>query len=153
MIRKIIRKMIRKIIRKIIGKMIRKMVTSSSTSASLESASPRRAITRNGILKSNKFFLIKKLPSNTPSGFDLTIHSSADGDDTTRPRRQGTNQVFLLRGVWWCILLGSMLWSQFSAIFANLRRKQLAFFSKTNVMITLFAKTSSCLSKKRQYFR
>jgi hypothetical protein len=30
--------------------------------------------------------------------------------------------------------------------------KKLAFFSKTNVMITIFAKTSSSLSKKRQYF-
>jgi hypothetical protein len=31
--------------------------------------------------------------------------------------------------------------------------KKSAFFSKTNVMITIFAKTSSSLSKKRQYFR
>jgi hypothetical protein len=31
-----------------------------------------------------------------------------------------------------------MLWSQFSEIFANFRRKKLAFFSKTNVMITIF---------------
>jgi hypothetical protein len=31
--------------------------------------------------------------------------------------------------------LGSMLWSQFSAIFAYFRRKKLALFSKTNVMI------------------
>jgi hypothetical protein len=28
-----------------------------------------------------------------------------------------------------------MLWSKFSAIFANFRRKKLAFFSKTYVMI------------------
>jgi hypothetical protein len=35
---------------------------------------------------------------------------------------------------------GSMLWSQFSAIFDNFRQKKLAFFSKTNVMITIFAK-------------
>jgi hypothetical protein len=39
-----------------------------------------------------------------------------------------------------------MLWSQFSA-------KKLAFFSKTNVMITIFPKTGISLSKKRQYFR
>jgi hypothetical protein len=31
--------------------------------------------------------------------------------------------------------------------------KKLSFFSKTNAMITIFAKTSSSLSKKRQYFR
>jgi hypothetical protein len=39
----------------------------------------------------------------------------------------------------WCIplILGSMLWSQFSAIFDNFRRKKLAFFSKTNVMMKL----------------
>jgi hypothetical protein len=36
--------------------------------------------------------------------------------------------------------------SQFSA-------KKLAFFSKTNVMITIFAKTSFVLRQKRQYFR
>jgi hypothetical protein len=30
---------------------------------------------------------------------------------------------------------GSMLWSQFFAIFDNFRRRKLAFFSKTNVMI------------------
>jgi hypothetical protein len=29
----------------------------------------------------------------------------------------------------------------------------MAFFSKTNVMITIFAKPSFDLSKKRQYFR
>jgi hypothetical protein len=32
---------------------------------------------------------------------------------------------------------GSMFLSQFSAIFANFRRKKLAFFSKTNVMIKI----------------
>jgi hypothetical protein len=31
--------------------------------------------------------------------------------------------------------------------------KKLAFFSKNNVMITIFPKTSSSLSKKRQFFR
>jgi hypothetical protein len=31
--------------------------------------------------------------------------------------------------------------------------KKLAFFSKANVMISIFAKTSSSLSKKRQFFR
>jgi hypothetical protein len=46
-----------------------------------------------------------------------------------------------------------MLCSQFSAILANFRRKKLAFFSKTNVIITIFAKTSSSLSKNRQFFR
>jgi hypothetical protein len=34
--------------------------------------------------------------------------------------------------------LGSILWSQFSANFANFRRKKLAFLSKTNVMINFF---------------
>jgi hypothetical protein len=32
---------------------------------------------------------------------------------------------------------GSMLWSQFSAIFDNFPPKKLAFFSKTNVMIKI----------------
>jgi hypothetical protein len=31
--------------------------------------------------------------------------------------------------------------------------KKLAFFSKTNVMITIFAKTSFVLRQKRQFFR
>jgi hypothetical protein len=35
--------------------------------------------------------------------------------------------------------LGSMLWSQFSAIFANFRQKKLAFFSNTDVTIKIFA--------------
>jgi hypothetical protein len=37
--------------------------------------------------------------------------------------------------------------------FCQFSEKKLAFFSKTNVMITIFAKASSSLSKKRQYFR
>jgi hypothetical protein len=37
--------------------------------------------------------------------------------------------------------------------FCQFSAKKLAFFSKTNVMITIFAKTSSSLSKKRQLFR
>jgi hypothetical protein len=40
-------------------------------------------------------------------------------------------------------------------IFCDFRQfsaKKLAFFSKTNVMIEIFAKTSSSLTKKRQYF-
>jgi hypothetical protein len=41
-------------------------------------------------------------------------------------------------------------------IFCDFRQflaKKLPFFSKTNVMIKIFAKTSSSLSKKRQFFR
>jgi hypothetical protein len=45
-----------------------------------------------------------------------------------------------------------MLWSQFSAISANFVEK-MAFFSKTNVMITIFAKPNSSLSKKHKNFR
>jgi hypothetical protein len=37
--------------------------------------------------------------------------------------------------------------------FCQFSAKNLAFFAKSNVMITIFAKTSSGLSKKRQYFR
>jgi muramoyltetrapeptide carboxypeptidase LdcA involved in peptidoglycan recycling len=37
--------------------------------------------------------------------------------------------------------------------FSSFSAKKLAFFSKTNVMITIFGKTSSSLSKKRQFFR
>jgi hypothetical protein len=47
---------------------------------------------------------------------------------------------------------GSMLWSQFSAIFPNFRRKNWRFFSKTNVMI-IFSNFSFVLSQKRQFFR
>jgi hypothetical protein len=47
---------------------------------------------------------------------------------------------------------GWMLWSQFSAIFTHFRQKKWRFFSKTNVMITIFAKTSFVLRQKRQYF-
>jgi hypothetical protein len=36
--------------------------------------------------------------------------------------------------------------------FRQFSAKKLAFFTKTNVMITIFAKTSSSLSKKRQFF-
>jgi hypothetical protein len=36
--------------------------------------------------------------------------------------------------------------------FCQFSAKKLAFFSKTNVMKTISAKTSSSLSKKRQYF-
>jgi hypothetical protein len=36
--------------------------------------------------------------------------------------------------------------------FCQISVKKLAFFSKTNVMITIFAKTSFVLSQKRQYF-
>jgi hypothetical protein len=37
--------------------------------------------------------------------------------------------------------------------FYQFSAKKLAFFSKTNVMITIFAKTGFVLSQKRQYFR
>jgi hypothetical protein len=50
-------------------------------------------------------------------------------------------------------LLESMLWSQFSAIFANFQRKNWRFSQKTNVMIKFLQKSSWSLSKKRQYFR
>jgi hypothetical protein len=47
---------------------------------------------------------------------------------------------------------GSMLWSQFSAIFDNFRQK-MAFFSKTNVMYDQnFALFSFVLSKNCQFF-
>jgi hypothetical protein len=36
--------------------------------------------------------------------------------------------------------------------FCQISAKKLAFFSKTNVMITIFAKTSFVLSQKRQSF-
>jgi hypothetical protein len=37
--------------------------------------------------------------------------------------------------------------------FCQISAKKLEFFSKTNVMITIFAKTSFVLSQKRQFFR
>jgi hypothetical protein len=48
--------------------------------------------------------------------------------------------------------LGSMLRSQFSAIFANLRRKNWRFSQKPNVMIN-FSKFGFVFSQKRQFFR
>jgi hypothetical protein len=45
-----------------------------------------------------------------------------------------------------------MLLSQFSAIFDNFRLKKLAFFSKNQCYDNFFAKISSSLSKKRQFF-
>jgi hypothetical protein len=47
-----------------------------------------------------------KLQPYTASGFDLTTHNSAGGDDTTRPRRQGPEQgdqigrLFTLHRLW-----------------------------------------------------
>jgi hypothetical protein len=46
---------------------------------------------------------------------------------------------------------GSMLWSKFSAIFDNFRRKKIGVFSKTNVIIIFL--NSFVLSQKRQFFR
>jgi hypothetical protein len=51
------------------------------------------------------------------------------------------------------VALGSMLWSQFSAIFNNFRRKKLAFFSQTNVMIKILHNLALFWVKKRQFFR
>jgi hypothetical protein len=49
--------------------------------------------------------------------------------------------------------VGLMLWQQFSAIFANFRRKKLAFFSKTNVIHNqIFAKNRCRLNKKTPKF-
>jgi hypothetical protein len=44
-----------------------------------------------------------------------------------------------------------MFWSQLSAIFANFRRK-IGVFLKNQCYDQNFAKTSSSLSQKRQYF-
>jgi hypothetical protein len=46
-----------------------------------------------------------------------------------------------------------MLLSQFSAIFANFRRKNWHFFSKTNVMIKFLKKFSFVFSQKRQFLQ
>jgi hypothetical protein len=45
-----------------------------------------------------------------------------------------------------------MLWSQFSAIFDKFRRKDLVFFSKTNVMITIFCDFWQISTKKLAVF-
>jgi hypothetical protein len=49
-------------------------------------------------------------------------------------------------------ILGPMLWSQYSEIFANFRRTNWRIFSKTKDMI-FFSQTSSSFSKKCQLFR
>jgi hypothetical protein len=48
---------------------------------------------------------------------------------------------------------GSMLWSQFSAIFDNFSAKKLAFFSKTNVMIPFLHILASFGVKNANFFR
>jgi hypothetical protein len=50
------------------------------------------------------------------------------------------------------ITLGSMLWSQFSAIFDNFRRTKLAFFSKTNVMIKILHNLALFWVKNANFF-
>jgi hypothetical protein len=45
-----------------------------------------------------------------------------------------------------------MLWSQFSGIFANFRRKILEFFSKTNVMINFFQNLTLFWVKNTNFF-
>jgi hypothetical protein len=47
---------------------------------------------------------------------------------------------------------GSMLWSQFSAIFDIFRRKKLAFFSKTNVMIKILLTSALIWVKNANFF-
>jgi hypothetical protein len=49
--------------------------------------------------------------------------------------------------LWWKDL-GSMFWSQFSAIFANFLRKNWPFFSKTNILITIFCDFRQSSAKK-----
>jgi hypothetical protein len=41
------------------------------------------------------YFFVKKLPPYTLAGFDLTAQNFADGDDATRPCRQGIGRVRL----------------------------------------------------------
>jgi hypothetical protein len=66
---------------------------------------------------------------------------------------------FVLLSDWtsfWAIVspnnLGSMLWSQFSLIYASFRRKKIGVFLKNQCYDQVFANTSSSLSKKRQIF-
>jgi hypothetical protein len=47
---------------------------------------------------------------------------------------------------------GSMLWSQFSAIFAHFRQKKLAFILKTDVMITFLQKVAVESAKNANIF-
>jgi hypothetical protein len=73
-------------------------------------------------------------PPYTPAGFDLTTHSSSDGDDTTRPRGRCYDYNF----------------RRFLPIFG----KKVGVFSKSNVTIKFLQKLAVCsLSKKRQFFR
>jgi hypothetical protein len=54
---------------------------------------------------------------------------------------------------WWISLSqGSMLWSQFSAIFDTFRQKNWRFSQKP-MLWSIFLKNSFVLSQKRQYFR
>jgi hypothetical protein len=45
-----------------------------------------------------------------------------------------------------------MLWSQFSAIFANFSAKKLAFYSKTNVMIKILHNLALFWAKNANFF-
>jgi hypothetical protein len=48
--------------------------------------------------------------------------------------------------------LGSMLWSQFSAIFSQFSAKKLAFFLNTNVMINFFQNLALFWVKNANFF-
>jgi hypothetical protein len=50
------------------------------------------------------------------------------------------------------VLLGSMLWSQFSAIFDNLLVKKLAFFSKTYIMIKILHNSALIWAQNTNFF-
>jgi hypothetical protein len=65
----------------------------------------------------------------------------------------GTNQIWLQKNLI-VVNVGSDEYPDHNFLrFLPIFGKKMAFFSKTNVMITIFSKTSSSLSKKRQYFR
>jgi hypothetical protein len=82
----------------------------------------------------------------------FTMTHSAPGDLLFHTGESIDSLCFIVSGKKAAATLGSMLWSLLSAIFANFRRKKLAFFLKNQRHDQILKKTSSSLSKERQYF-
>jgi hypothetical protein len=83
--------------------------------------------------------------------FRLIDNSADHGWRRQQPLCATTMEIFVLPRTN-MIALGSMLWSQFSAIFPNFRQKKLAFFLNTNVMIYFFQNLFCFEWKNASYF-
>jgi hypothetical protein len=90
----------------------------------------------------------------SPSKRQMYVFDSIPRLSTQYPRyilKKLMENVFIKQAIF-LVNQGSMLWSQFSAIFANFRRKNWRFSQKA-MLWSIFSKFSFVLSQKRQYFR